>query len=132
MACQLNRVGNDAVVSNGAIMRHMDIGHDQAIASYFCFKPVGSTTADSGKFPDYGIISNDGGCLLAGKFEVLRQRRDDGTGKYLDAFANSGSVHNYSIGPNPTVVADFNISANCSERLNFYIFTDPGIRMNIG
>jgi hypothetical protein len=132
MAGELHGIGNDATVSKNTIMRNMHIGHNEAVAAYFCFKSIGSTPAYGYKFPNYGVISNDHRGLLTRKFQILRERRNYSSRKNLYTVTQTGTIHYNGIWANPTVVPDFYIGCNGSKRFNPNIGSNTGIGMNIG
>src|SRR5690606_24842592 len=93
VAGHLHGVHHDAVVAHDAVVRNVRIGHDQAVAAHHGLHLIDGAAADGHAFSDHGVVTDDGGRLLAGELQVLRHRRDNGSRIYFAVLANAGAFH---------------------------------------
>src|SRR5690606_42060723 len=63
--------------------------------------------------------------------EVLRDGRDYCSRKYSAIFTYASSLHNRNVGGDIGAIANFYILVNGSKRVNFYIFPDFSVRVQI-
>ena len=90
-------------------MSNMRIGHDEAIIAHHGTASGCGAPVDRDKLPDRGIVSNGSGSDFTLKFQILRDTRDDCPGEDTYIVADTGTIKNGDIWPNPGIVSDDDI-----------------------
>src|SRR5690606_19264079 len=117
-------VRKNTIVANDTVVRHVAIGHDEAVGTNFGHATICGTSIDGNTFSDCGVITNNSKGFFSFVLEVLRDGRDYCSRKYSAIFTYASSLHNRNVGGDIGTIANFYILVNGSKRVNFYIFPD--------
>src|SRR5690606_22247049 len=98
-----------------AIVRHMAIGHNQAVFSNDRLVPVRRTLMNGGAFPYRSIVADFHNGLLSIIFKVLWRCRDYGPRKDITILAYSGPFHNGYVGTDPCTVPNSYVIMNSGK-----------------
>ena len=115
VAAELNGVGHDYVVAEGAVVCNVRIGHDQAIGAHIGTTSGVGTAIECGEFADHGAVADDKCRVFAAKFQILGNRAD------------SGAVVNLDIGTEAGTFGDARrLQSHLHSWLQQYVAKDPG------
>jgi hypothetical protein len=124
-------VRKNTIVPYKAIMRYVAVGHDEAVLPDYGLHPVESPFINGGTFPDGGIIANMNRCFFSSVFQVLWRGRNYSSGKDIAILANSRSLHNGYIRPDPGSVSYGYVIVYGGKGFNHYILCNLGSGVNI-
>jgi hypothetical protein len=126
----LGGIAYDNIVFQQAIMRHMAIGHDQAIVPDDGTSLGGCAPVYGYTFADGGMVANLGGGYFSHKLQVLRDAGNDGARKNAAIVTNPCTVEYDDMGKDMTIVTYDYIFFNHGKRVDNYILPNLRIGMN--
>lgn len=128
---QLYGVGHDDIVVQDAIVRHMAVRHNEAIASDNGFALAERTTMNGSALADGGVVSDDGEGLFAVELKVLRDGSYDCRGEDTAVLADSGTMHDAGIGHNDRTGSDFHIIFDIGKGTNLCSWVNLSRRIDV-
>src|SRR5690606_997954 len=131
MAGELDRVYKYAIVSDDAVVRHVNICHQETVLSDDRFELVVGAATYGDKLADDGVVSDIGFSFFTGKFQILRNGGDGGAGVYPNTLTHPCAIPDHCVGSDPTVVADYHVSLDRRKGFYDYVLSDLRFRMNI-
>src|SRR5579884_1228525 len=118
VTCQRSAVRHDDVIAQPAIMRHMNIGHQQIMVADARGTPFRCTAMHGDEFPKGIPVPNFESSLLSLIFHILRIETDRGIGEKPIFLARSGRSLDHDVRHHLAAFAQFNIFANNAVRAN--------------
>src|SRR5690349_6718931 len=131
MSCHLHGVHKNAVVADHAIMRYVNVGHQEAILPDGGFEFVGGPAADGDELAYDGIVTDMRLGFFAGELQILRHGRNRGARIDFHIFSQTCSVPQYDVWTDPASVVYDDISLHSSKRFNDNIVPNLCFRMNV-
>ena len=101
-------------------MRHMAVGHDQAVIANNGLAFCSSATVDRYKFANGGIVANYCSSFLTLEFEILRHSTNHSTGEDSTVFTDTRTLHDSYIATDASAFADLHILIDGDKRINNY------------
>jgi hypothetical protein len=131
MTGHLAVIAHYAVITYTTIMCNMAVSHDKAIISNGCFPAVAGAPMNS-------YVFSYGRCCRRSQHTFARLCISDpvalrlyGSGENTAILTNGNAFHNGNIAAYPCAFPNCYVLVNNSERINFYVFGKPGVRMYI-
>src|SRR5260221_815260 len=110
MPAKLYRICNDHVVADNAIVCHVHIGHQQAVAANSGSVYIKScATVKGNTFADNSVIANGNSTLFAPVLQILRWSGNYSTRKNTAVFPDAGAIHYRAVRAYPGAFANFYI-----------------------
>ena len=133
MARQGRVVGEDAVVTDDAVVGDVDVDHKQVATAHLGQALILHGTAVEGAvFANDVVVANLKEGALTGVLLVLAILTDGGVLEDLVAATNLGRALDHHMGTYPGVVTDFHLGADDRKGADFNPFTDHGRLMDDG
>ncbi len=129
-AGELAGVADDHVVAHDAVVRHMAVGHDEAVAAYYSTAFGCCAAVDGHAFAQHCVIAYFCCRLLAAELEVLRYGAYHSAGEDGDVAADTGSLEDGDIAAYACAGADFNITVDGCERTDNDVVGYLGFRVD--
>ena len=117
-AGKLCGVGDDDIVADNAIVRHVRICHDETVVAYYSFIFRGSTAVDGNTFADGCIIADNSNGVFASELQILRNGSDYGSREYCTVAAYPCAFEYGDIAADTGSLANFDIAVNCNKRVD--------------
>src|SRR6185312_17084334 len=90
---ELNRIGNNHMVSYNTIVGNMRISHQQTITAYYGFPFIFRSPVDGHTFSDGGVVAYFNYGVFTVKFKVLRNGAHHRSGKNLTSLSDGNFFH---------------------------------------
>ncbi len=137
LTCDLNAVGHDDVVAEGATVRHVAVCHNQAVATDDGLCAIHGAEVDGGAFADDGAVADfNVSDIAGGPLEVLGLHADACLREDFAVFADGGVpfdrtvVVNLGAATNLHIGTDVSKGSDLSFRVDLCAFTNECKRMN--
>ena len=133
MARQGGVVGEDAVVTDDAVVGHVNVDHEQVAATHLGQALVlGGAAVHGAVLAKHVVVADLEEGALAGVLLVLAILTDGGVLEDLVAATDLGRALDHHVGAHPGVVTDFHLGADDGEGADFNPFADDGRLMDDG
>ena len=120
------------MVAYDAVVCHVRIGHDQAVAAHHGATFRGGATVDGDALADGGAVANFGGGVFARKLQVLGDARDDGTGEDAAVTADARAVEDDGVGIDVATVANDDVALDVCEGIDGHALANAGFGVDDG
>ena len=134
LTCDAHITYENAVFSDGAVVCHVAVGHQEGIAAHFGHSLAAGlgTPVDGGALTNSHIVTEFHIGHLSVKLEVLRDSSHNGSGENAAILSHSDIIKNRGVGKNLAAVTNLDELVNIGIRADFHIVTNLCIRMNAG
>lgn len=129
-AGNLRAVTDDTVVIYHGVVADVNAFHDKVVIADACFTGNESGTVDDDVFANCVAVTDNECGAVAFILEVLWHSAENSALKDRVTAAHTGSGHDADVRINDTMVTDFHVTLNVSERVYSDVGADFGSRVN--
>ena len=122
----LDRVGNNNIVADCAIVGNMNVRHQQTIAADSRFHVFSCPAIERAKFPDCCSVADLERCFFVLEFQILRKCRDNRPFVYSTVFSDSCAVSTIHVRAELRSIVDDNIAFDDRVWTNGYVVAELG------
>ncbi len=130
MSSQRDAVGQDTMIADKAVVRDVDVGHQQIVRTDHRFSRRGGTTIDRDILPDGRMIADLSSGLFACELQVLRDRGNNSAWEYSNMLSDPCTRENGDVASDPGALTDLDILVDDGERIDLNILADLRLRVD--